>query len=197
MWNKGVKIVICAFTSSAILLAGCGGEVEVNRHPEEYVYIEPEEDAYTPLETEGKSKAQYQDKEETVEAEADAGGKVKEITVSTRLSGVGEGDLVSDATCLSEIKNKNGDERYALSEDGTLLWENLGEDIVYEGKTEKELPVEVRVSYFLDEKETDPMDMIGKSGHVKLRFDYVNNEKRSIRVGDRNFPVYLRFCRLV
>ena len=55
-----------------------------------------------------------------------------------------------------------------------LTWDNLGEAIRYSGKTDKELPVSVAITYYLDGKKTDPADLAGKSGHLKMRFDYEN-----------------------
>lgn len=183
MWNKENakrtgKRILLGILPVSLLLGGCGGETEVNRHPEEFVSVPVEEAVEEELETEQKTKGRYEKKEETVNVKADAFGAVKEITVTTRLSG-GEEELVEDRTSLTDIRNTEGDERYRLSESGELLWENLGEDIVYEGKSDAPLPVDVQVTYFLDGKETDPEELAGQAGHVKIRFDYENHEKRT------------------
>ena len=175
MWNK--RILALGAAAAFVFACGCGNEIEVNRHPAEYVEVPAEENVEEPLSAEGKEEGPYETKEETVNVKADPEGAPEKITVTTRLSG-GEKPLIKDRTSLSDIRNTEGDERYLLSENGELLWENLGEDIVYEGKTEKTLPVEVTVSYYLDGNKTEAEEMAGKSGHVKLRFDYVNHEKQ-------------------
>ena len=52
-----------------------------------------------------------------------------------------------------------------------------GNDIYYQGKTDKELPVKQTISYYLDGEKMDPDEIAGKSGKVTIRFDYKNNQK--------------------
>lgn len=183
MWNKkmGAAAILC---TAVLLMTGCGGETAVNRHPTEYIPVKSMGSTDAVLETAGKSVAGYAKKEERGEADADANGTVKELTVTTRLVDPGEGDLIEDHTTLTDIRNTNGDERFLLSDDGKLLFENLGKDITYEGKSGKTLPVTVKVTYYLDGKETAPDDMEGKAGHVKIRFDYENRERHTVTVED-------------
>lgn len=184
MWNKKIGFGTAIWCIAAVLLTGCGGETTVNRHPAEYIPVKSAGSTDAVLETEGKSRTGYREKEERGEAEADANGTVKELTISTRLIDPGEGDLIEDHTNLTDIRNTNGDERFLLSDDGELLFENFGKDIAYEGKSDAKLPVSVKVTYYLDGKETAPEEMEGKSGHVKIRFDYENKEKRTIAIED-------------
>ena len=114
------------------------------------------------------------DKEEVVNVKADASGKPYEITVEAELSGFEGTDPVRDRSNLTEIKNREGGESFYEQEQGSLLWENLGSTIRYEGKSAKQLPVEVRVTYRLDGIEMPPAEMAGKSGEVTIRFDYEN-----------------------
>ena len=122
------------------------------------------------------------DKEESVYVLADAYGTPDEITVTTSLKNPGEQEPITDYTVLSDIKNKEGDEEYKLSSDGTLTWENHGRDIQYEGTTTKDLPVSVKVTYFLDDKEVTAEELAGATGAVRIRFDYINHtaEENSI-----------------
>lgn len=115
------------------------------------------------------------DKSETVRIKADPYGNKKEVTVETTLKAPKEGDTIEDFTTLTDIKNKEGDEEYTLSEDGTIIWQNKGDDIKYEGKTDKELPITVKVTYYLEGKQVTAEEIAGKSGNVKIRFDYQNN----------------------
>ena len=115
------------------------------------------------------------DKSETVRIKADPYGNKKEVTVETTLKALKEGDTIEDFTTLTDIKNKEGDEEYTLSEDGTIIWQNKGSDIKYRGKTDKELPITVKVTYYLDGKQVTAQEIAGKAGNVKIRFDYQNN----------------------
>mgnify|MGYP004700660199 FL=1 len=115
------------------------------------------------------------DKAETVRIKADRYGNKKEVTVETTLKALKEGDTIEDFTTLTDIKNKEGDEEYTLSDDGTIIWQNKGSDIKYRGKTDKELPITVKVTYYLEGKQVTAGEIAGKAGNVKIRFDYQNN----------------------
>lgn len=134
------------------------------------------------------------DKTETVYVKSDASGNPKEITVQTKLKNTSTEDTIADYTNLSEIKNKEGDETFTQEEDGTLLWENHGEDITYEGTGTKELPVEVSVTYELDGKEIRPEELAGKSGRLKIRFTYKNRTTQTIRVDEKEEQVSVPFA---
>ena len=115
------------------------------------------------------------DKTETVRIKADRYGNKKEVTVETTLKAGKDGDVIEDFTTLTDIKNKEGDEEYTLSDDGTIIWQNKGDDIKYRGKTDKELPITVKVTYYLEGKQVTAQEIAGKAGNVKIRFDYQNN----------------------
>lgn len=134
------------------------------------------------------------DKTETVYVKSDANGNTKEITVQTKLKNTGTKDPIEDYTNLSDIKNKEGDETFTQKADGTLLWENHGEDITYEGTGTKDLPVEVAVTYELDGQEISPEELAGKSGQLKIRFDYKNRTNQIIKVNGREEQVTVPFA---
>ena len=69
------------------------------------------------------------DKAETVYVKADANGNKKEVTVEEILKASKDGKDITDASILEDIKNTKGDEEFTKAEDGTLIWENNGEDI--------------------------------------------------------------------
>ena len=136
------------------------------------------------------------DKSETVYVKAKADGTVKETKVNDLLDISGKEGDIEDYSTLTDIKNKEGDEEYTQSADGSVIWENHGENISYEGKSDKELPVDVKVSYYLDGKKMSPKDMIGKSGKVKIRFDYDNKTSETVSVDGKNIDVKVPFMAL-
>lgn len=136
------------------------------------------------------------DKSETVYVKAKADGTVKETKVNDLLDISGKEEEIEDYSTLTDIKNKEGDEEYTQSNDGTVLWENHGENISYEGKSDKELPVDVKVSYYLNGKKMKPKDMIGKSGKVKIRFDYENKTSETVQVDGKDIDVKVPFMAL-
>lgn len=132
-------------------------------------------------------------KEETVYVNADATGTIDEVTVSNWLknSGSVSGSL-TDASTLKDIKNVKGDETFKASGD-TLTWNTDGEDIYYQGTTDQNLPVSVKLTYYLDGKEIKPADLKGKSGHLKIQVDYTNKEKKTVSVDGKQEEVYTPF----
>ena len=136
------------------------------------------------------------DKSETVYVKAKADGTVKETKVNDLLDISGKEGDIEDYSTLTDIKNKEGDEEYTQSADGSVIWENHGENISYEGKSDKELPVDVKVSYYMDGKKMSPKDMIGKSGKVKIRFDYDNKTSETVSVDGKNIDVKVPFMAL-
>ena len=106
-------------------------------------------------------------KEETVYVNADANGAVKLITVSDWLKNAGTTESLKDVSELDGIKNIKGEETFSESGDN-LTWDTNGADIYYQGTTEKELPVSVKLTYYLDGKKISPSELKGKSGHLNV-----------------------------
>lgn len=140
-----------------------------------------------------KQSDEEKDKTETVYAKADADGTVKEVTVNTVLKNKNE-KKIQDYSNLTDIKNIKGDEEYTRQSDGTILWDNQGEDIEYEGKSSEQLPVTVQISYFLDDKEVSPKELAGKSGSLKIRFDYENHTKEETNVNGKKVELPVPFA---
>lgn len=140
-----------------------------------------------------KQSDEEKDKTETVYAKADADGTVNEVTVNTVLKNKNE-KKIQDYSNLTDIKNIKGDEEYTKQSDGTILWDNQGEDIEYEGKSSEQLPVTVQISYFLDDKEISPKELAGKSGSLKIRFDYENHTKEETNVNGKKVELPVPFA---
>ena len=141
-------------------------------------------------------KAVSGDKTESVHVKAKPDGTPEEITVDVTLKNPGGSDAILDKTSLTDIKNTEGDEEYTLQSDGTLLWENKGADIQYKGTSNEDLPVTVRITYTLDGKEIQPDQLAGKSGRLKIRFDYENKTSETIHVDGKNVAVKVSFVML-
>ncbi len=133
------------------------------------------------------------DKTETVYVNADADGEVEKVTVSNWLRNSEGTDQLDDYTILSDVKNVKGDEDYTKNEDGTITWNSGGKDIYYQGETSQNLPVTVKISYFLDGKKMSAKEIAGKSGPVKIRFDYSNNSYERIKVKDKEYTINTPF----
>ncbi|MBE5872044.1 MAG: hypothetical protein E7294_12430 [Lachnospiraceae bacterium] len=133
-------------------------------------------------------------KEETVYVISDATGKPTETIVSDWLKNPEGADIIKDASDLQDIENVKGDEAFEAGSGNSITWDADGSDIYYQGKTTKEAPVDVKITYFLNDKEISPQEIAGKSGKVKIRLDYSNREKQTIKVGDKEEEVYVPFA---
>lgn len=119
--------------------------------------------------------AQTGDKSETVYAVMDADGNTTDVSVSEWLKNEGKSNNLSDYSNLKNIKNTSGDEK--MSRDGKkLVWAAKGKDIHYTGDYDGELPVKVKVSYYLNGTKVPADEIAGKKGNVKIRFDYDIND---------------------
>ena len=115
------------------------------------------------------------EKDESVYVKADAAGTPTEKTVEVVLKKIEGSDPIEDRSNLREIKNTEGNEEYTEAGEGRYLWQNNGEDIHYKGKSDQALPVNVRITYYLEGQEVSAEKIAGKTGKVKIRFDYENN----------------------
>ena len=133
-------------------------------------------------------------KEETVYVLADAKGDVNKVIVSNWVKNGNGSSSLSDVSLLEGIENVKGYESYTAGQDGSLVWDAGGADIYYQGTTDKELPVDVRISYTLDGKEIAPEELAGKTGKVTIRFDYENKQKETVDINGSEEEIYVPFA---
>ena len=94
---------------------------------------------------------------------------------------------------LKDIKNVKGDETFETGSNNNVSWKSEGNDIYYQGTIDKELPVDVKVSYKLDGKSISPKDLKGKSGKVEIQFSYDNKSKQTVNVNGEDVEMYTPF----
>ena len=112
------------------------------------------------------------EKNETVYTKINADGKVTYQSVNEHITS-NKKETIDDYSDLSNIVNTSGNEK--MTRDGkNISWSSQGKDIIYTGKTENEMPITLKATYELNGKKVNPKDIKGKSGHVKLQFDYTN-----------------------
>lgn len=139
-----------------------------------------------------KTETEEVGKEETVYVVAKADGSADDVIVSEWLKNKDGSDTLKDASDLKDITNVKGDETFTQNGD-EITWDAQGNDIYYQGTTEKELPVTEKITYYLDGKEMKPEEIAGKSGKVTIRFDYTNHEKTTQIVDGEEHEVYVPF----
>lgn len=131
-------------------------------------------------------------KDETVYVIANNAGKAETVIVSDWLKNPEGKEKLEDVSDLKDIKNVKGKEKFT-EKDGKLTWEANGKDIYYQGTTNKELPVEQSISYYMDGKKMSADEIAGKSGKVTIRFDYKNQVKTTETVNGKEHSVYVPF----
>lgn len=133
------------------------------------------------------------DKDESVYLISDANGNVNKTIVVDHLKNKDKKDTLEDASNLSDIENVKGKEKFTQSGD-KLTWQAGGKDIYYQGTATAEPPVTQKVTYYLDGKEISPEDLAGKSGKVKIRFDYTNTTSYTETVNGEKQTVLVPFA---
>lgn len=118
------------------------------------------------------------EKDETVYAFLNSDGSLKKATVSEWLHSEGGFDQIEDESILSDITNIKGDEVPEVN-GNKLIWNSTNEDIYYQGSTNKELPLSMKVSYYFDGNKVNPEDILGKSGALEVRIKIINNEEKT------------------
>lgn len=131
-------------------------------------------------------------KNESVYVNLTAQGTQKETVVTDWLHSDVPGAEIHDRTILEGIENIKGDE--VPDQNGQdIVWKATGNDIYYRGTTNKKLPIDIKITYFLDGKEIDPENLGGKSGKVKIVFDFKNNEKHTFELKSGMRDIYTPF----
>lgn len=135
-------------------------------------------------------------KDETVYVIADAEGQAKKVVVSDWIKNPDKLKSIKDKSSLIKIKNVKGDEKYTMDKDNMCIWDAQGNDIYYQGEGEDALPVDLSVSYTLDGESISPKELAGKSGRVKIRFDYDNKKFEKVTVNGKEETIYVPFVML-
>ena len=131
-------------------------------------------------------------KEESVYSKLDNNGIAYQTIVSNHLKNTEKSELLKDISDLMNIENVSGNQEYE-EDNGRLIWKAEGEDIYYQGNSKKELPIECKISYKLDGQEISKEDIIGKSGFVKVIFEFTNKEQRKATINGKEETMYVPF----
>lgn len=112
------------------------------------------------------------EKTEVIYSNLGADGDLQSSKVHVTLKDLEKGDIF-DSSFLNDIKNIQGKEIFSR-ESEKLIWKSTGKDILYSGKLEKELPIQIKPTYYLNDKEVSLKDLKGKKGTVKILFQFNN-----------------------
>lgn len=194
--NKIKKVISLGLSVAMVLgITGCEREA-ADSAANAVITQENQEDALTEILNGQVSTSHSSEagKEETVYVLADANGTVNQVIVSDWLKNADGGETLLDSSDLTDIENVKGYEGFETDQDGNMLWQADGSDIYYQGTSDKEVPVEVKLSYQLDGKAVTPEELAGKSGKVTIRMDYENKETRKVMIGDKEEEIKVPFA---
>lgn len=135
-------------------------------------------------------------KEETVYVVLEPDGSVRSQTVSSHLHNESGLSGVTDRSALRDIENTRDSASFTQNGE-ELSWDTDKADVYYKGSTDKSAPISAKITYELDGTETAPKELEGKSGHVKLTVQLVNNETGTVQTDGRLRPVCTPFVTMV
>ena len=116
------------------------------------------------------------------------GNEIKDKSVSVWLNS-DKNIKANDKSNLTNVKDLKTDKELK-SENGYLKLDENKKDVYYKGDTDKKLPVDVSVKYFLDGKEMKASELEGKSGHLKIVITSKNNRYVAKTIDGQSRNVY-------
>ncbi len=128
-------------------------------------------------------------KSETVYVNLDPSGKPYETIVSDWIHNDKSGALFQDRSDLSNIVNVKGDEQPKQTGD-SLEWPMSGTDLYYQGTSQKPLPFEVEIRYYLNGKRMEPEKLAGKSGSLRMEIDFRNTDQHQVEINGQQVKMY-------
>lgn len=128
-------------------------------------------------------------KHETVFTILKNNGEVQSTTVTDRLQADKGGILIKDITDLKDVKNlKTGD--LPIYENEDMLWSSETADLYYSGTSEKPLPINFSIKYFINDKEIPVNELAGKTGQLKIQIKMINNIYKDININGKSAKIY-------
>ena len=133
-------------------------------------------------------------KEETVYIFTSADGSAEKTVVSDHIVNGAAADEIEDVTTLKDVYTLGGDVAFSEGKDGARVWKANGRDVSYQGTTDAEAPVKMKVTYRLNGDEITPEELAGKSGKVTVRFDFENTAYAIKKVNGSDRKVYIPYA---
>ena len=112
---------------------------------------------------------------------------------------VAESAETTETTEAEEIKT-DGATVYVFTEENGKVNDVIATDDILDDaadknvKLEKELQVDLKITYTLDGKEVKPEKLEGKSGHLVIRYDYENTQSQMMNVNGHREKIYVPYA---
>lgn len=131
-------------------------------------------------------------KTETVYAVLNADGSISDTIVSSWLHDDDGIHNIKETLDETDVENVKTDEEPKV--DGNVYtWNSKHNDIYYQGKTTKQLPIEVKITYELDGRQLSAKEVSGQSGHLKLTIHFENLESKTVYADGKAITVHPSF----
>lgn len=199
--SKKALAGVMAAALAGSTIAGCGSvaadtAAEVGNTSAEEVQetvAESDEALLDAMNVNSNASNEEQGKEETVYLFADSEGNVTSTIVSGWLKNPQKDKTLVDVTDIGDVVNVKGDETFEQN-GNEYTWKADGKDIYYQGTSQKDAPVSEKITYYLNGEEIAAKDLAGKSGQVKIRFDYENNQTQTAVINGKEEEIRVPFA---
>ncbi|OUP68908.1 hypothetical protein B5F10_09965 [Anaerotruncus colihominis] len=187
---KAVSLVLAAAITCASVLSGCAksnGTQSTAASPASSEAAQTDQQVVSGPFT-GPDAAGVK-KSETVFINLDPTGKPYETTVTDWIHSDTPDAVLNDLSDLTGIENIKGLQQ-PRQEGDRLTWKMEGSDLYYTGKTDKEPPVDVEITYTLDGKSIEPQELPGKSGQLSMTVRFRNTQKQRVTIAGKDTDMY-------
>ena len=187
---KAVSLVLAAAITCASVLSGCAksnGTQSTAASPASSEAAQTDQQVVSGPFT-GPDAAGVK-KSETVFINLAPPGKPYETTVTDWIHSDTPDAVLNDLSDLTGIENIKGLQQ-PRQEGDRLTWKMEGSDLYYTGKTDKEPPVDVEITYTLDGKSIEPQELPGKSGQLSMTVRFRNTQKQRVTIAGKDTDMY-------
>lgn len=132
-------------------------------------------------------------KSETVYVNMSPDGKITSKIVTDWLHTDTAEAYIDDQSDLTDIQNVKSSMQPVKNSDGSYRWNMETTDLYYRGTTEKDVPVNFNITYYLDGKEIEPEKLAGQKGQVKMVVTVTNEAKKTVKIDGKDTTVYTPF----
>ena len=128
-------------------------------------------------------------KTETVYTVLNEDGTVQDSIVSSWLHDDDGINHISETLDLDDVENIKGDEKPVVN-GKEYTWNVKGNDVYYQGKTTKKLPLSISIQYKLDGKPVCAKELEGKSGKLEMTITFKNNIDKVIDANGKKVTIH-------
>ena len=201
MRKNKILAIICSVSLLGTMLVGCGQQDSDKAAPDAQTDSSDARSSIEEMDSvvqsmEAANLITHSDssgKEETVYVLLDANGNKTDTIVSEWLKNPEGAQTMYDSTKLKDVEVVKGNASYTQDDD-MLVWNSDGGDIYYQGKSDKEVPVNVEVTYTLNDAKVDATEIDHASGHLVVNYNYTNNYAEEMVIDGERRTVYQPFA---